>query len=238
MKNLKSTILTTAMLIAGIATVKAQTGNDIIKKYEAAIGGDKWNSVTSLKVTSALSYSGMEMEMTETTLPNKAYRMDMSAAGMNGYTIVTPAEGWSFMPMMGQSAPEAMKADDLKGSQEKLNLRKNMHVNLLDDGDKAELAGKEKVGDVECFNVKVTDKDGGVSNLFFDAKTNYLVCMKAKVKAQGQEVEVTEKFSDYKAQDNGIVLAMKTEVEGQGSQVIKTVEVNKPIEDSVFKPAK
>jgi len=238
MKTLKLSMLSAALLLAGLTTVKAQTADEVVKKYVDAIGGDKWNSVNSIKVTSSMVYSGMTMEMTETTVNNKAYRWDMSMSGTNNYTIVTPTEGWSYMPMMGQSAAEAMKAEDLKGSQEKLDIKKAMHVNLTADAAKTELVGKEKVDDMECYNVKITDKDNKVSNLYFDSKNYYLVCVKGKQTVQGQEMEITQKYSDYQKQDNGVLVAMKMEVEGQASATIKSVEINKPIDDSVFKPAK
>ena len=238
MNTLKSTILASALLLGGLATVSAQTTDDIFAKHYAAVGGDNWNKITSLKTIGVMNTQGMEIQMTNTVIPSKASRSDITVMGTNGYSIVTEKEGWSFMPMMGQTAPEQMKAEDLKTSQSELDVKAKNHVDVKANVTKAELVGKEKMGGVDCFKVKVTDKNNEEETLYFDATTYYLVAVKGKVSAQGQEVEVTQNFSDFQKLDGGIVMAMKVEVAGQGDLTLKTVEVNKPIDESVFKPAK
>jgi hypothetical protein len=238
MKNLKSTILTSAMLIAGIATVKAQSADEIFTKHYDAVGGTAWDKVTSLKQTGTMTAQGMEITMTNTFLNKKAVRSDISVMGTNGYQIITPTEGWSFMPMMGQTAPEAMKAEDLKNAQDEMDVKMKNNVDIKAMSTKAEVQGKEKVGDAECFKVKVVDKDNQEQTMFFDSKTFYLVCIKAKVEAQGQSVDVVKNYSDFKKLDSGIVIAMKEDLGMQGSITYKEVEVNKPVDESIFKPSK
>ena len=237
MKRLKFTVLASAILLAGV-TVKAQSADEIFAKHYAAVGGDSWNKVTSFKMTGSAAAQGMDITMVNTIVNNKAMRSDISLMGSTGYSIVTQTEGWSFMPMMGQTAAEPMKPEDVKKSQDKLDIKATNNVDIKAMATKAEAQGKEKVGDVDCYKVKVTTKDNDEQTMYFDAKTYYLVCVKAKAEMQGQSVDVTQNYSDFKKLDAGIVVAMKIDMGMQGVLTVKDVEVNKPIDDSVFKPSK
>lgn len=237
MKNLKSTILTAAMLIAGIAA-NAQSADEIFKKHYDAMGGDAWNKITSLKTVGTASGQGMEIGMTNTFVNNKAMRSDITMMGTSGYQIITTTEGWSFMPAMGQTAPEAMKADEVKSSQDKLDIKASNNVDIKSSIAKAEAQGKEKVNDVDCYKVKVTGKDNEEQTMYFDANTFYLVCVKAKADVQGQSVDVIQNYSDFKKLDGGIVMPMKIDMGMQGSLTWTNVEVNKPVDESIFKPSK
>ena len=95
----------------------AQTADEIVAKHVEAMGGmDAWKKVNSMITTGTLKVQGAEIAQTSTVLNGKGARQDISAMGMNGYSIVTPTAGWNFMPMQGQKAPEPITADDLKES--------------------------------------------------------------------------------------------------------------------------
>lgn len=238
MKALKVTILASA-LIAGFTAAQAQQNADeIFAKHYNAIGGDNWNNVKSMKSTGTADAQGMSIEMTNTTLNNKANRQDITMVGTSGYTIVTNTEGWSFMPMMGQTEPEALKDEDIKGSQEKLDIKSQNNVDIKANAAKSEIVGKEKIGDMECIKVKVTDKDNNEQTMYFDPNSYYLVCLKAKTEMQGQSVDMIYNFSDFKKLDAGIVVPMKIDMGPQGSLTFTNIEVNKPIDESIFKPSK
>jgi hypothetical protein len=85
MKIIKLTSLALVLLVSGITTVKAQNGEEI--------GGTaKWDGIKSAKMVGSMSMGGMEISITQTILTDRAMRMDISAMGMNGYTIITPNE--------------------------------------------------------------------------------------------------------------------------------------------------
>src|ERR1035438_1266999 len=109
-----------AMMLGFIGSVKAQNADDIIQKHITAIGGtDKWNSITSMKLVGVMSIAGMEMNMTETLLTDEAMRMDMSAMGFSGYTIITQKEGWAYIPFQpGMDKITPLPADQVKASQD------------------------------------------------------------------------------------------------------------------------
>jgi hypothetical protein len=237
MRTLKVTFLATALL-AGFAAANAQSADEIFAKHYSAIGGDNWNNIKTMKSVGTMETQGMQIEMTNTIVNNKAARSDINMMGTNGYTIVTNTEGWSFMPMMGQTEPEAMKDEDIKSSQDKLDIKSLNNVDLKSTATKAEVAGKEKIGDIDCIKVKVTDKDNGDETMYFDANTYYLVCVKGKTEMQGQSVDIVQNFSDFKKLDAGVVVPMKIDLGMQGSITYTNVELNKPVDENIFKPSK
>ncbi len=88
------------------AAVKAQTVDDVVSKFEEAIGGDGLSAIQSLQITSTLKFDMMNqnMSITITTIRDRAkfFRRQVSGImGMgNSYTILTPGEGYTFTPAM------------------------------------------------------------------------------------------------------------------------------------------
>ncbi len=233
MKAIKLSILSALMLTAGVTAVKAQTADEIIQKHIDAIGGtDNWNKITSMKKVCSMSIQGMDIGYTETIVNSKLYRTDVSAMGMNGYVIVTPKEGWMYLPMQGMDKVTPVPAEQLKGAGEKMNTRIFM---LADKAgiDKSEYIGRDTITNIPCFKVKITNKDGNVQTDYFDAATYYLV--RTEMTAGDQELALS--FSDFKKQPEGIVMPMTmTSPMGMGDLTVKSVEINKPVADDAYKP--
>lgn len=241
MKTLK---LAAFFIIAalGVTSVKAQTADEIINKHVEAIGGlENWKKVTSMVQTGTMAVQGMNIDLTISTLNGKGTRQDIVAMGMTNYMIVTPTEGWRFFPIQGQQAPEAMTADDVKEGQDGLDVTGNL-VDYKAKGHTAEFLGKEDVDGNECFKVKITQKGGKVETYFIDPKTYLLVKSVSVMKANGQEAEVFTSYSNYQKLPEGILVPMSMSIPlGPGMNVdltIAKVEVNKAIDESLFKVSK
>lgn len=56
------------------------------------------------------------------------------------------------------------------------------------------------------------------------------------MKANGKEMEQVSMMSNYQKQPEGIVVPMTINTQG-GEITFKTVEINKPVDESVFKPS-
>ncbi len=241
MKTLKllSLFVVTAF---SIATVKAQTADEIVNKHIEAIGGmENWKKVNSVVLTGTMSVQGMSLDVITTVLHNKGSRQDINAMGMNNYQILTPTAGWSFFPIQGQQAPEAMTADDVKEGQTDLDAQGSL-IDYKAKGHTVELIGKEDVDGTECFKLKLALKTGKTETYFIDPKTYYIVKSVSIKKANGQEAEVSTGLSNYQKLPEGIVIPMSVSVPfGPGvnfDYIISKVEVNKAIDEAIFKPAK
>ncbi len=227
-------ILLSLLVLASAFTVKAQTADEVIAKHIDAIGGaENWKKVNSMKMEGVLQVQGAEVNVVVTVLHGKGMRQDISVMGMTGYEIVTPTEGWDFMPFQGQTEPEAKTAEELAEAQDNLDAQGEL-IDYAAKGHKVELIGKEDVEGTECFKLKVTKKGGSISTLFFDPKTYYIVQSKSTQKANGQEMEVVTSFSNYEKLPEGIVVA-KSLTLPFGEMNMSKITVNGPVEESFFK---
>lgn len=226
-------IVTTASLLA-----KAQTAEEIVSKYVNAIGGaDAWHKVTSMKQEGTLTVQGnVAVTVVTTVLHNKGTRMDLSVMGMSGYRIMTPTEGWGFMPFQGQTKAEPVTAEEIKEGADALDAQGTL-VDYQKKGHTVTLLGKEDIEGVEAYKLQITQKSGKVETVFIDPKSFYVIRSISKQKANGQEMDVTTNLSNYKKLPEGIIVPMSITLP-QGELAISKVEVNGPVDETIFKPAK
>jgi outer membrane lipoprotein-sorting protein len=218
---------------ATCSPAKTESADAVIQKHIDAVGGSKnWDKIKTVKLTGGINQGGMEITMVQTIANNKGMRLDISAMGQNGYMIVTPNEGWMYMPFAGQTKPEPIPADQLKIQKGNLDFKSNQ---LVDKSliAKSSMDGMDTINSIPCYKLKVTGNDGNDQVCYIDAKTYYLV--RTEVKIQDQEMSIT--YSDFKKQPEGIIFPM-TMATAQGDIKYKSIEINKPIDDKVFtKPA-
>ena len=236
MKNLRIALFALASLMS--FTVSAQTADEIVAKHIDALGGkEKLATLKSVRMETNLSVQGMEIPVVITRVHNVGQRVDISAMGMDGFIINTPTAGWTYMPFMGQSAAEAMPEDQVKEAADELDLQGVLY-NYQEKGSKVELVGKEDVDGTECFKLKLTTKAGKERTYFIDPKNFYIIRAVSKAVVMGQEQEVSVNYGDYKKTEEGFVFAHSIGgAFGQGDMTVTKLEINKPVDEKVFKPA-
>ena len=234
MKHLRIALFTLASFIAFNAS--AQTVDEVIDKHIEAMGGkDKLSSLKSLRMETNLSVQGMDIPVIQTRVHNVGQRVDISAMGMEGFVITTPTAGWTFMPFMGQTAAEAMPEDQVKESVDELDLQGSL-LNYKEKGHTVELVGKEAVDGTEAYKIKLTTKGGKTRTFFIDPKNYYIIRTVAKATVNGQEQEVTINFADFKKTEEGFVFPHSIGgAFGQGDMTVTKIEVNKPVDEKIFK---
>jgi outer membrane lipoprotein-sorting protein len=235
MKSILSLLAAVAVSFSALA----QTADEVIDNHFDAIGGkDNWRKVTSMKMEATVSTQGMDIPITVYQVHNKAMKQEINVMNMVGYVIMTTEGGWNFLPFMGQTVPEPMTTDDLEVGKEQLDIQGEL-LDYKAKGHSVELLGKEDVDGTDCHKLKLTRKSGRSTTYLIDAKTNYVVRTIIKVKANGQEVDQTQNFSNYQKQPFGIVVPLSMENSGLPAPlVVSKVEVNPTIEASVFEVKK
>lgn len=227
-------ILFSCLLLVTTFIVKAQTAEEIIASHIAAIGGaDAWKKVNSVKLEGTMQVQGATVAVTQTILHGKGNRQDISVMGMNGYTIIAPTSGWSFMPFNGQTAPEALTAEDVAEAQTDLDVQGNL-IDYAAKGHTIDYKGKDDVEGTEAFKIKVNLKSGKSETMFFDTKSYLLIRMISTQKANGKEAEVTTNFSNYEKLPEGILVA-KSITLPFGELNLTKVTINGPVDESIFK---
>jgi len=235
MKLIKTSAIAMVATLVSVFTF-AQTAEEIVAKHIEAIGGtEAWKKINSLYYEGKLTVQGAEINVTLTALNGKGVRQDLTVMGMTGYQIITPKAGWNFMPFQGQTTAEAMTADELKQSADDLDVQGKL-VDYKAKGNTIESLGKDDVEGTECFKLKVTTKAGNVETVFIDPKTYYIVRTVQKRIANGQESDVPTNLSNYQKLPEGIVVPFSIALPF-GELVISKAEVNKPVDESLFKPS-
>jgi outer membrane lipoprotein-sorting protein len=224
------------VVLASFTAAKAQTAEEIVAKYTEAMGGkEAWAKINSLRYEATLTVQGAEVSVTQTVLQQKGMRTDIAVMGMTGYQIMTTTDGWNYMPFQGQSEKQAATSEEVKEAQGDLETSGNGLMFYKERGGTVDLIGKEDVDGTECFKVRLTDAGGKTNFFFIDPKTWFIVKTVAKQKANGQEMEVSTGYSNYKKQPEGITVAM-TIMMPFGEMTLNKVEFNKPVDEKIFKP--
>jgi outer membrane lipoprotein-sorting protein len=231
---MKKLFLTVSFFLA-VALLNAQSLEDIIGKYTVANKLDKISNFKTIKISAKTSVMGMDMPM-EIWMknPNK-FKSVTSFNGQDIIQVFDGEKGYMVNPMAGSSEPVEMTADQLKDVA-KSNIFNNYIAQYLKDG-KLSLEGEDNVNGKPVFKIKA-NLDGGNSATMFIDKSTYLILKTVADVNQGGMAMSMESFpSDY-TETNGILLPMKTSISASGMEIVTTftkVEVDVPIEDSVFK---
>ena len=229
---MKKLLLTCTAAFAGIF-LYAQTATEVLNNYIEASGGkDKWTSIQTMKSTGSLEIGGQSLDVVVTQVHNKGSRQDLNIAGMTGTVVTTPTGGWMFLPFQGQTAPEAISAEDAKPGIDDLDLQSSF-IDFESKGHTAEYIGKEQVNGNEVHVVKMVRKNSGEQYLYFDVNTNLLLRTKAIRQINGQELDVTVDMSDYRDVD-GMKFPFAVSQGMMGTIKMKSYEINPTVDEKIF----
>ena len=230
MKTLKLLLLGAYSIIASVSI--AQTADDVINKNIAALGGAaKLSALKTVKMEGNMNTQGVDVPLTITKKHLTGMRLDLEIMGTSNYQLANTTKGWVFMPIMQHTEPQEMTADQLKAVQTQFDIQ-GAFFNYKEKGYTAEYVGAEKLDGKDVHKLKLV-KNG--NNVFFyvDALSNFIVKTATKVSAEGQEMEVETKFSDFKQNADGYWFAY-TNVTTQGTIIFDKISTNIPVDDKLF----
>jgi len=227
------------ILIASLCSIhiQAQTLDEIIDKNIAAMGGkEKLLALNSVSMEGTLSFNGQNIPVKIIQLNNKGQKITLTINGMVNYTIQTKDSGWNYFPIKGQTKPEVMPSVVIKEMSDGLDIQGSF-INYEEKGHTVELTGKDDVDGTECFKIRMVTKSGLEETLFIDPNNYYVIKSVEKTKASGQEQEQTQTFRNFKKMDSGYVFPLSLTGFGPGELEITKIEVNIPIDESIFRPS-
>jgi hypothetical protein len=215
----------------------ALTVDQIVAKSIDAVGGaDAIKKTTSLVMTGTMeivAMGGTASAEHYAKAPNKAYtiiNVDGYGEVKNGYDGTV---GWSSEP---QNGLVELKGERLAAAKRQATLDLDLH--WKDFFTKAELGGKDKVGDNECLVVKFIPAEGTPETHCYDSKTFLLTKVLMTADTQQGPAEIQVEFSDYKDIGNGLKTPYTTKMTmpGIGDLITKykDVKVNVDIDDAKF----
>lgn len=219
------------------ASVKAQTADEIIAKHIAAIGGkEKLAQINSAYMESTTEAMGNESPSKTYIVNGKNCRIESDFGGQLIVQVVNEKSGWAIMPFGGSPDPAVMNDDEFKSSADQIYVGGSL-ANYSATGGKAELAGQEKVNNVNAYKIKYTNKFGVETIFYIDPSTYYVIESVRQANMMGQTVTVTTTYSNYQKTDFGIMFPYAANIDmGQFSLTMNTkkVEINKEIDPKIF----
>jgi len=237
MKTLMKPSLIVLAVVLVCTKSYAQTADEIVTKHVAAIGGKAGvESVKSLYIESNVEIMGNDAPSITWIVSGKGYKNEVTFNGSKIQQCVTDKGGWMINPMMGQSTATAIPDEQLKSMKGQINVGGPLY-DYAAKGSKIELLGKDSAD----YKIKLTTSAGLDVTFFVNMKTYLIDKTTSTISAQGQDMETTVLFSDYRKIDGGYVLNF-------GQQVTlpmyslnithKKVEVNKEIDPAIFEMPK
>ena len=237
--------LTLALSLLWSVAAHAQTVDEIVAKNLQAKGGaQKWQSVSTVKMTGTMTGQGREVPM---TVYAKRPNLNRHEVVLPEGTVVQAFDGttaWGINPRTGSSEPQVFPgeaADMMKNGAD----FDGALINYKAKGRTIELVGKETLRAKPVYHLKVTMANGHVQDYFVDADSGLEVKTSAQVdldpRAGGQKQTLETEMSDYRAVE-GIMVPHTIKQFMNGKQVVEmsiaSVEFNSPIDDAVFAMSK
>ncbi|MGA1976677.1 MAG: hypothetical protein ABSG89_02355 [Bacteroidales bacterium] len=228
-------LITIVVCLTAAVFINAQSLTDIVGKYTEANKLDKISGFKTVRVSAKVSVMGQDMpiEMWMKN-PNKI----KTVTTFNGQDIVQAYDGekgYMINPMAGTADVTEMSEDQVK-ELTRNNIFQNYMEKYLKDGILT-LEGEDTVKGNKAFKIKAALPGGNNTHLFIDKISYLLVKTEADINQGGMEMTVDSYPSDYTL-NNGIMMPMKTTSSMGGMDMVMTVtkvEVDTPIEDSIFK---
>ncbi|MCX6320310.1 MAG: hypothetical protein NTX93_00670 [Bacteroidia bacterium] len=231
---MKKTVFLLTGLIA-VAVINAQSLDEIVKSYSVAMKSDKLADVTSIKISGKMSAMGMEMPMVMLMKNPNKIKVTYSFNGQDMVSVFDGEKGYMINPMMGSSDPVELTGDQLTQVQ-KNNTFRNELLNYFKNG-QLTLEGQENVNDKPAFKLKANVGSSPLY-MFLDKESYMLVKTSTTVDQMGTSMNVDSYMTDYVDID-GVVIPKKTTAMANGMEAavitFDKIEVNIPMEDSVFK---
>jgi hypothetical protein len=218
------------MVPVGMTTLHAQTVEDITSKYVNAIGGKTvLASIKTLTIESSIDVAGQDAPSITNIIVGKGFKSETDIQGQKMVQAVTPDGAWAMMP---GGTPTAAPAEQAKASLMQLEVPQNPLTNYAAKGIKVELIGK----DTADFKLQATTPSV-TSTYYINMKTYLLDKQVSKISAQGQDLETTISYSDYRKTDAGYVMAYTQSLELPQITLtinVKKVTVNGTIDPTIF----
>ena len=238
-------IIASAFIVLAASTASfAQTADEIVAKHIEAMGGaDKWKALKSMEMKNKFSVQGMDIDSKTVIVNGKSLRTDISVMGQEIISAVDGETGWAQQPAMmgGTGEPEDMPGALIKESRKQVTLGGSL-LNYKENGSTVELVGKEKLDGVDVYHLKLTEKNGDITNLFLSTSNYYTLKSAGKRNIQGKDIDAEVNFSNFK-QIEGLTFpfTMETASPMGGMMTIETetIKLNPTIDTAIFKkPAK
>ena len=229
-------LFTLLAAIMVVSVCSAQSLDEITNKYYAANGLENLEKAQTIVIKGIASQMGMELPLTiMVKKPNKVKILQE----FNGLEIVMAYDGekaYMINPMTG-STDAVEIPEEQAASVKEYNLFRDTFMESFKAG-RVTLVGEEAVEGKPAFKLTMKSEAGAVTTYFIDKETYLTVKSVQTVSQMGQEMEVESYSKEHKV-INGVTFATVITQFVNGAEMggikFESIEIDTPIEDSVFK---
>src|SRR5215472_11670386 len=228
--------LSVFVMIAGV--VSAQTVDEIIAKNVQARGGlEKLKAVKTLRTTVKFSDGSFRAEFRQQNKRADKVWEEFIVQGMAQIQAYDGKTGWQISPFQGRKDPDLMSADDMKSLIVDADIDGPL-VDYKEKGHKAELVGHDSVEGTDCYEVKLSMKNGDVRYYYLDTDSFLELKIEIQTTIRGALQESELYFGDYE-QVNGVYYPFAVEQAQKGSSSraqfsVEKIEQNVSLDDGLF----
>lgn len=239
MQIFKYLLISATLFLCSIGVSHAEYSADSIiqKNLEAKGGAKQWDKIETISLKGIMKMNGIEFpfEMIKKR-PNKIFTA-FKMQGIQGKQVYNGKIGWMVMPFLGKPEPEEMADDQLKDFKKQADIDGPLK-NYKAKGNTIEYIGGSDMEGTSVVELKVTEKDGDVSSIFFDTESMLEIKTHSKVVRMGTTMEVSTTIGDYKNID-GILFPHSSTTSMSGSiggqeVLINSVIINAEVDDAIF----
>ena len=239
---MKTKSLAIAVILLLPVAVRAQTAEEIVKKYLEARGGlDKIKAVQSERITGHIAFSpdfGGPF-LLEFKRPLKMH-MEATIQGRSLIRVYDgKSAGWVLNPFDEEKGAHAqpMSADDLSNISDESDFDGPL-VDYRAKGNQIELAGQDDIDGKPVYKLKLTRKNGDERIYYIDTISFLVLKWDGVTHSEGKEVPILNLLHDYRDVD-GLKFPFEIDTGFPGSPeqrqfTIEKVELNPQIDDSHF----
>lgn len=230
----KSMTLLAAIILASVCS--AQTLDEIANKYYAANGLEKLENAKTMTLKGVVSQMGMELPLTIMVKKPNMVKVLQEFSGMEIIIAFDGEKAYMVNPMTGSTDPVELPAEQA-GSVQQYNMFRDTFMDNFKAG-RVTLDGEEAIDGKPAFKLTLTNETGEKTTYFIDKETYLTVKTIQTVNQMGQEMEVETYIREHKVIDGikfGTRIANFVNGAEMGGMTIETIEIDTPIEDSVFK---
>ena len=178
-------------------TAYSQTVDEVISKYLNAIGGkEQLSKIKTLFTESKIEIIGNDLINRTYILNGIGYKNEMEMMGAVITNCLTENGGWVIDPSSGSSNPQTMTEEQFNSLKYQIFIGAPF-IFYKEKGYDIELIGKELVGQINAYKIKLISPNNLSSFHFFDPKTGYLIKSVIQELESNQKIETTILYSDY-----------------------------------------
>ncbi len=232
-------LFASAMVVPAAAQESQLSVEQIVQKHTAALGGaDKLRAIQSVTMTgTAKLMGGLQAPVVVKAKRPASMRMEMTVQSQTFVQAFDGQTAWIVNPFMGTPDPQKASEEDTRTARDDADFIEGSLVDYKTKGNVVELAGTEEVEGSPVYKLKVTRKSGYIEFVFLDARTFLPIKSAGTRTQQGHEIAYESLPGNFKPV-NGVMMPFSLIQKMNGRSMmeltVEKVEVNTPMEDSIF----